>query len=176
MIRRALAAGVAAGLLAAPAPGESAEENAADLLQFALPASALALTLAHDDLEGGRQLLRSSVSTLAATTALKVAVDSRRPNGGRHSFPSGHTAAAFAGASFLTRRYGWRLGLPAYGAAGFVAWSRVHTDDHHVEDVVAGAALAILSSHLLSGPLASGLEFEARAERGSYGLLVRGLW
>jgi membrane-associated phospholipid phosphatase len=165
------AAALAASLLAAPARGESGAESAADVLQYALPTSAFALVLAQDDLEGGRQLLRST-----ATTALKYAVDAERPNGGGHSFPSGHTAAAFSGASFIARRYGWRLGLPAYGAASFVAWSRVHTDDHHVEDVVAGAALAILSSALLSEPLPDGLELEVRGEPGSFALLVRGLW
>jgi membrane-associated phospholipid phosphatase len=176
MMRCALAAGLAACLLAAPAHGESGVESAADVLQYALPASAFGLTLAFDDLEGGHQLLRSSLSTLTATTALKYAVDAKRPNGGSHSFPSGHTAAAFSGASFIARRYGWRLGLPAYGAASFVAWSRVHTDDHHVEDVVAAAALAIVSSALLSEPLPSGLDLEVSAEPGSYGLLIRGLW
>lgn len=88
------------------------------------------------------------------TGLLKVAVGRPRPetgedgqsivgfslNGDYHSFPSGHTASAFAAASVLARhypRYRWCF----YGAAVLVGLSRVYLDQHWPSDVVMGAAI-----------------------------------
>src|SRR5262249_36325565 len=85
-------------------------------------------------------------STLA-TEVLKGAVNERRPNGGAHSFPSGHTSFAFTGAEFIRKEYGWGWGAPAYLAAGFVGWSRVEAQAHHTHDVLAGAVIGVLANH-----------------------------
>lgn len=85
--------------------------------------------------------------TELATYSLKYAINAPRPNGGSNSFPSGHTSIAFTGAEFIRKEYGWGWGVPAYLAAGFVGWSRVASNTHYTRDVVAGAALGILSNH-----------------------------
>ncbi len=93
--------------------------------------------------EGIRQFAKSYATTMATTYLLKHVVNSERPNGGRHSFPSGHTASAFAGASFIQQRYGWRYGGPAYVMATLVGISRITSHEHHPVDVICGAGLGI---------------------------------
>jgi len=85
--------------------------------------------------------------TELATYSLKYAVDEQRPNGHGESFPSGHTSVAFAGAEFIRKQYGWGWGLPAYVSASVVGWSRVEAGKHWTHDVLAGAAIGILSNH-----------------------------
>jgi membrane-associated phospholipid phosphatase len=79
-------------------------------------------------------------------------VDRERPNGGDMSFPSGHTSAAFSGAAFIQMRYGWLYGSMAYAGAAYVGWSRVVTENHHVEDVIAGAGIGIISAAIFTKP------------------------
>lgn len=59
------------------------------------------------------------------------------------SFPSGHTASAFAVATVVARRYSNHRWVPfvAYGVAGLVAFSRVSLTTHFVSDVFFGGAL-----------------------------------
>jgi membrane-associated phospholipid phosphatase len=120
-----------------------------DVTRYALPAGAVILALPKDDTAGLKQLLASGGVTLAATYALKYAVDDTRPNGGRRSFPSGHTAWAFTGAAYIHHRYGWQWGLPAEIAATAVAVSRVDGDFHRWRDVIASAAIAHASAFFL---------------------------
>ena len=127
-------------------------ETAGDILQIALPAMAYGMTFAYQDDEGRQQFYPSFFSTLGITYALKYSIESQRPNGGNRSFPSGHTSAAFSGASFIQRRYGWVYGAPAYLAASFVGWSRIESEDHYVEDVLAGAGIGILCTYLFTKP------------------------
>jgi membrane-associated phospholipid phosphatase len=56
------------------------------------------------------------------------------------SFPSGHSAAAFAFATGVASVLPI-VGLPLRGLAALVAYSRVHTGVHYPGDVVAGALL-----------------------------------
>ena len=81
------------------------------------------------------------------TYALKYAIDADRPNGGSQSFPSGHTAAAFMGAEFIRKEYGWQWGVPALAAASWVGYTRVRSDNHYWRDVIAGAAIGVVSNH-----------------------------
>ncbi|HMA13016.1 MAG TPA: phosphatase PAP2 family protein, partial [Steroidobacteraceae bacterium] len=138
-------------------------ERAGTALMFALPAAALAATWAleprevagapdnpHWLLMGGtprHDLLLALARAGVTTGALKYAVNETRPNGDPNSFPSGHATAAFTGAEFLRKEYGWGWGAPAYVAASFVAWSRVKADKHYTHDVLAGAAIGILANH-----------------------------
>lgn len=118
-------------------------EKYGDVGQVALPVAAVLITAMHDDTEGVGQFAKAFVSTIAATYVLKYAVDSKRPNGGDHSFPSGHTSAAFAAAGFIQQRYGWGYGFPAYAAAALVGVSRLTSNNHYIQDVIAGAAIGI---------------------------------
>ena len=150
-MRRAAGLALAAAMcVALPAQAGDAVERAGDVGEILLPVTALAATALHKDGEGARSLVKAYASTLAVVYTLKYTVDRQRPDGGGHSFPSGHAASAFVGASFLQRRYGWRYGAPAYAAAGFVAWSRVHADRHHASDVIAGAALGTFANVLFT--------------------------
>lgn len=119
-------------------------ETAGDIVQLAIPLTALIATYTLDDPEGRKQFLWSYGSTFAVTHILKRTVNKERPDGSNTlSFPSGHTSSAVSGAAFLQKRYGWDVGLPAYLAAGFVGYSRVHAKKHDWVDVSAGALLAV---------------------------------
>ncbi len=138
-------------------------EKAGDVLQYAIPAAGLLATWlleprpeagngqgSHWALMGGsprHDLLLAIGRSWAATSALKYSVDETRPDGGSHSFPSGHTSLAFTGAEFIRKEYGWGWGAPAYVAASFVGWSRVEAHRHYTRDVLAGAAIGILANH-----------------------------
>ena len=137
--------------------GRSQIRRAGDVLQIALPATALCMTYAYDDIDGRNSFYKAFAATSAATLILKRITNKKRPDGSdNYSFPSGHTSAAFSGASFIFKRYGIKYGLPSYLAAAFVGYSRVHSKKHYWEDVVAGASLAILNTYLFSKSLKNG--------------------
>ena len=73
-------------------------ETAGDVLQFVLPATSAGLALGLRDDEGLFQFGKSAALTLGTTYALKYTIDEQRPDGGPHSFPSGHTSISFASA------------------------------------------------------------------------------
>lgn len=125
-------------------------EKAGDIVSYVLPAAAAGMTLAHKDGEGALQLGESAALTLGVTYGLKYSVDEERPNGGSHSFPSLHSSVSFFAAEFMRKRYGWEYGVPAYLAATFVAYSRVESDEHYTRDVLAGAAIGVLSSYMFT--------------------------
>lgn len=58
------------------------------------------------------------------------------------SFPSGHSASAFAFAEGVSATLPW-LGVPLRMAAATVAYSRVHTGAHCPGDVVAGSLIGM---------------------------------
>ncbi|NML21439.1 phosphatase PAP2 family protein [Pseudoflavitalea sp. G-6-1-2] len=67
------------------------------------------------------------------------------------SFPSGHTANAFAAAEFLRKEYKdvsiW-YGVGGYAVAAFTGYLRMYNNRHWLSDVVAGAGVGILSTDL----------------------------
>ncbi|WP_066726382.1 phosphatase PAP2 family protein [Desulfuromonas sp. DDH964] len=125
----------------------------------------------------GRQATAAVVAAELATLALKAATGRERPDnsassGAFHpfslereadSFPSGHTAGAFALAAVFARH----AHTPAaswgyYSLAGLVGLSRVYAGDHWASDVVAGAVIGELAGRLaikwqqqLGGPSAA---------------------
>lgn len=126
--------------------------TAGDYLQIAIPAFALGRTYGLDDPEGTRQMGTGILINLAATQGIKLSTNQTRPDGGKLSFPSGHTSAAFQGAAFIHRRYGWNEAWPHYLAASFVGYSRVHARRHYWRDVIAGSAVGITTSWLTATP------------------------
>ena len=63
------------------------------------------------------------------------------------SFPSGHSAAAFAFATGVGNRLPL-VAVPLHAVAGLVAYSRVHTGVHHPSDVVVGSVLGTIVAQL----------------------------
>jgi membrane-associated phospholipid phosphatase len=63
------------------------------------------------------------------------------------SFPSGHTTVAFAAATVFAMEYKDRPLVPviAYTSASLIGISRITENKHWVSDVLAGAALGLLS-------------------------------
>ena len=162
-------------LVGAPVQAASTIESAGDAIQIALPMAAAGLTLYRWDTTGGVQLVESAVLSTGATYALKYTVNATRPNGGSHSFPSGHASISFMSAEYLRNRYGWEYGVPAYALASFVAYSRVYADQHYARDVVAGAAIGIASSYIFTSPI-KGMTVQPTVDAGYYGLKLSRLW
>jgi membrane-associated phospholipid phosphatase len=84
--------------------------------------------------------------------SFKYLTHEQRPNGSNdQSFPSGHTAEAFASAEFLMQEYKnvslW-YGISGYVVALSVAYLRMYNNEHWFSDVVAGAGFGILSTRL----------------------------
>jgi membrane-associated phospholipid phosphatase len=92
----------------------------------------------------GRDAAESLLLSTMVVTAVKLPVDRTRPNGGDHSFPSGHTITAFCVAPVVTRYFGWEAGVPAYLLATLTGLARVEGDHHYLSDVLAGATLGIV--------------------------------
>ncbi len=78
-------------------------------------------------------------------SALKYTVQEPRPNSPheRNSFPSGHTATAFAFASTVAMQHNVYLGTTALLMAGFTAYSRMNDGRHYLHDVMAGMSIGI---------------------------------
>lgn len=98
------------------------------------------------------RLLAGATATVALgimTEGLKLAVDEERPDGSdKRSFPSGHTAKAFAGAELMRLEYGLPYAIGAYTVATGVAFLRMYNGRHWLNDVLAGAGIGILSARI----------------------------
>jgi membrane-associated phospholipid phosphatase len=151
-------------------------ELSGDILRALIPAGALSYAYRHDDTDGMRQFVKSFLGSSATVYGLKNLVEKERPDGGDHSFPSGHAAMAFSGATFLQRRYGWKIGLTAYACAGYVGWTRLYAEEHDFLDVAVGSvigsagAFCFTTKHLKTVQLVPGLH------RGSGGFRIDAQW
>ncbi len=143
----------------------SALRRSGDIVQIALPAAAFASQLIERDWKNlGRFTLSLGVAS-ATTFSLKRIVAKTRPDAlDRHSFPSGHSMFSFSGASFLATQYGPKVAIPAFAAATFVGFTRVHTDRHFADDVIAGGGIGMISNWLFAGVENKGGPYQASFE------------
>ena len=131
--------------------------NVSDALALGLPLVAAGKAFNSGDTEGVKELTYSLGTTLIAAQSLKALVHERRPDGsGNDSFPSGHTAIAFAAARFFDKRYATDSSPYLYAAAGLTAIARVKADKHYAKDVLAGAGLGYVSAEYFTQPMAGG--------------------
>lgn len=125
-------------------------------LALGLGGVAAATTLEKSDKTGAKQFAFTLGATFLATEALKSVVHEPRPDGSGHDgFPSGHTAMAFAAATYFSIRYGqqYRQYVPlVYGAAALTGISRIKARKHYARDVFAGALLGWGVAKLLTTP------------------------
>jgi len=104
--------------------------------------------------------LESFAFSQALTFGIKAIANKPRPheydptlialkNAKNSSFPSGHTAEAFANATSLTLvTHKWYVAVPAYAWAGLVGYSRLYLGVHYPSDVIAGAFVGAGSAWL----------------------------
>ena len=155
-------------------------EKSTTVLCLVPSATAAVNTLARHDRRGLLQLALSSATCIAVNYGLEAAITKKRPDGtGQHAFPSTHTAAAFNGATFLARRYGWQWGVPAYTIAAYVGWGRVHADKHDWWDVLGGAAIGTGTALIFARPFAAknaDITFSPIIGGGKYGLSAAIRW
>ena len=131
--------------------------HADDYLQYAPIAALIGLNAAG--IKGVNRLnhsllvlLRSEVIMGALVFPLKRATHVLRPDGSAYtSFPSGHTAQAFLGATIIHKEFGhinrW-YSIVAYATATSVGVLRILNNRHWTSDVLAGAGLGVLSVQL----------------------------
>ncbi len=83
------------------------------------------------------------------TIVMKTTSGEGRPNNTERgsSFPSGHSATAFAFAGIVTAEHGWIYGTPAMLLAGFVAYSRINDNAHRLHDTIMGATIGLTAAY-----------------------------
>jgi membrane-associated phospholipid phosphatase len=132
--------------------------HADDVLQFVPMGLVYGLDLAgikarNDLLNRTILLVKTEIVVNGIIQLLKHTTDIKRPDGSNyHSFPSGHTAQAFAAATFMHKELGhhslW-YSISAYAMASTVGTFRVLNDRHWISDVLTGAGIGILSTNLV---------------------------
>ncbi|HQS51008.1 MAG TPA: phosphatase PAP2 family protein, partial [Daejeonella sp.] len=97
-------------------------------------------------------LLKSELMMLTIVEIVKKNTHKWRPDGSDHySFPSGHTAQAFAEATLLSEEYGYRykwVPYLSYGLATTVGVIRMANNKHYLSDVILAAGIGILSTKI----------------------------
>jgi membrane-associated phospholipid phosphatase len=126
-------------------------------------AAALALTGPAGRRSATRGVLAIGVTSALVNVGVKSLSARRRPDRSRagvptvrqvrmptsSSFPSGHSASAFAFATAISRDSPWTA-IAIQFLAGSVAYSRVHTGVHYPGDTVAGALIGAGTGQAIS--------------------------
>lgn len=99
-----------------------------------------------------KYLLIANLISSTITHSLKIITQKERPNGGIHSFPSGHATLAFTNACVLYNEFHNTAPLIAYSGYAFAATTgsfRMINNAHWMSDVLMGAGIGILSAELV---------------------------
>ena len=151
--------------------GKTKIEFSGDVIQILLPAA----YFTYSFLSEGRDVENfyyAFGSTMAITHILKITVPDKRPDGSNdNSYISGHTSAAFSGATLLYQKFGWKIGIPALAAASYVGWSRIESKKHYFDDVARGAIVGTLTTILFASHL-NPFNLSPTIDRDHYGLQV----
>ena len=129
-----------------------------DYTQFFGPVMTVGLKLAGYEgrSDWPRLLASAGMSYLimaGLVNGIKYTAKEMRPDGSSaNSWPSGHTATAFVGATLLHKEYGltrspW-WSVAGYGVATATGVMRVLNNRHWISDVMSGAGIGILSGEL----------------------------
>ena len=129
-----------------------------DYTQFFGPAMTVGLKLGgYEGRSDWPRLLASAGLSYAImagfVNGIKYSAKEMRPDGSTaNSWPSGHTATSFVGATLLHKEYGltrspW-FSVAGYGVATATGVMRVLNNRHWVSDVMSGAGIGILSGEL----------------------------
>ena len=122
--------------------------------EFYLGANLALMCFGDSKMRDSSKLSSVTVATSIATVMLlKCAVGRPRPEDANpprwdSSFPSGHTAAAFAMAYIYGEQYP-RLRIPLYLFATSVGLSRIYLGEHYPSDVLTGAAIGVASGIII---------------------------
>ena len=129
-----------------------------DYTQFFGPAMVVGLKLGgYEGRSDWPRLLASAAMSYGIMAGLvngiKYTAKEMRPDGSTaNSWPSGHTATAFVGATLLHKEYGltrspW-WSVAGYGVATATGVMRVLNNRHWISDVMSGAGIGIMSGEL----------------------------
>jgi membrane-associated phospholipid phosphatase len=179
---RVLVLATAMGVCVAP-PAYADKSNfvgtVGNVLLVGLPLAGGAYAYYRGDREGLFQIGASVVSAYAVSFGLQHVVRKRAPDpdlSGWNAFPSDSAAVSFAAASAIQVRYGWDYGLPAYGIAAFVAYSRVHVEEHDWADVGVGALIGWAAGQLFTDPYEDMPAMQFFADTRSAGVQLHWRW
>jgi membrane-associated phospholipid phosphatase len=135
----------------------NASHGADDVLQFSPALMVYGLNIAgikgrNNVFDQTMIYVMSNLILNGTVQSIKNSSNEQRPDlSDYRSFPSGHTAEAFASAEFLREEYKdkspW-YGYLGYGMAVTTGCLRMYHQKHWVSDVVAGAGLGIISTRL----------------------------
>ena len=124
-------------------PYKTTMQNLGTGFALALPLMATGLTIARHDRAGSAELLVATVLSVGTAYALSNVVREDRPDHSSvHAFPAVPTALAASSSSFLLERYGWREGLPAFAASGFVSFALNQAKKENWYDTLASSAIS----------------------------------
>ena len=129
-----------------------------DYTQFFVPAVVVGLKLGgYEGRSDWPRLLASAGMSYAImagfVNGIKYTAKEMRPDGSTaNSWPSGHTATSFVGATLLHKEYGltrspW-WSVAGYGVATATGVMRVLNNRHWISDVLSGAGIGIMSTEL----------------------------
>lgn len=125
-----------------PARNIAAFSSGPGIVAYLAAGSLLPLTTDHKNGKNHAfRVIDSGLTSVAFSEGLARIVQEKRPDSNaRDSFPSDHATAAFAVATAQSALHPGQA-LYWYAGATVIGWSRLRLNEHHPQDVIAGAAL-----------------------------------